>query len=340
MSAFSIRYLRGLKEYVQNRPKGWINVLINQAFASLKIPYSPAMPVTVTIEPINICNLKCEVCETGAGVLQRSKGLMKLEDYKLVIDKIQHHTSQVLLYFMGESFLNPNIYEMIKYTKMKNIWVELCTNGDYIDSAKLAEANPDLVSFNISGLSQEVHDTYRKGSDLGKSLENLRRTVQEKNKLHRTMKINLGLIVMKQNEKQIRGLSKLAGELGVDDYSFISPCVRNYEQGLKYLPENKDYWLYDASKFKKNRILLPRYKKNCSWLWHSYVILWNGDVVPCCRDTDGKFIMGNIFQEDLREIWNNEKYIEFRSKVSKNRESVGICRLCEGYGPPTLFKLS
>ncbi len=341
MSAFTLKkYVFGGYRYLRERPKGWLNVLVNQFFASLNIPYAPMLPVAVTIEPTNVCNLQCEVCETGAGLLKRKKGRMNLENFQRIIDKIYSHTSQLLLYYMGESFLNPYIYDMIKYARKHEMWVELCTNGDLVDPVKLADADPNMVAFNLGGLTQETHEAYRGGGNLKNTLENIRQTLEERETRNGQMKITLGLIVMKHNEREVQNLPIMAEELGVDGYNLMSPCVRNYEQGLKFLPNSEKWWLYDQKIFEQKKLVVPKFSKPCHWLWHSSVVLWNGDLVPCCRDTEGEYTMGNLLKQDLKEIWGSKKYVDFRRMVARNRRNVEICRLCEGYGPPTLYKLA
>jgi radical SAM protein with 4Fe4S-binding SPASM domain len=61
------------------------------------------------------------------------------------------------------------------------------------------------------------------------------------------------------------------------------------------------------------------------------VIHANGDVVPCCRDTKGRHIMGNLLSQDLKDIWNGERYRAFRRKLLADQSGMDICRLCSGY---------
>ncbi len=333
-----LKYVKAAAKYLLKRPKCWLNIAVNQLFAFAKISYAPLPPAAVTIEPINVCDHRCPVCETGANLLQRSKGYMKMETFKEIIDKIHTHTAEILLYYMGEPFLNPHIYDMIEYAKRFNIRTEICTNGKSVDPMMLAEADPDGVSFVVGGVTQKIHEIYRKGGDLNRTLENARKAAEEKRKRNGNMKIVLELIVMKHNEHQTAEFLKLAEKLKLDEARLVSPCVRTYEQGLEYLPKNDQWWLYDRKAFENDGVLKPRSRKPCYWIWHSYVVLWNGDVVPCCRDVEGKYTMGNILKQDIKDIWNSKKYRQFR-KLVVHEGNVDICQLCGGYEPPALFKM-
>ncbi len=46
-------------------------------------------------------------------------------------------------------------------------------------------------------------------------------------------------------------------------------------------------------------------------------IFLDGSVVPCCYDDQGKIIFGNIFKQDVLEIWNSPISFNFRSNVHK-----------------------
>lgn len=323
-----------------NQPKGWTNLVLNQIAAFSHLTFAPALPTYITIEPTNLCDQKCPICETGAGVLNRPQGLISLENFKKIIDKIHSYTNGILFYFMGEPFLNRDAYEMIKYAKSKNIFVESCTNGNLVDGKKLVDSGIDEISFQIGGTTQETHQIYRVGGNLEKTINNIKDAVRRKKETGAKTNIVLGFIVMKHNEHQVNDFWKLSKELGVDRGEIVNPCVNTYQEGKKFLTQNRKYWIYNKELFEKKEILKPLKvpHNSCWWVWHTTVITWDGNVVPCCRDPKAKYIMGNIFKEDLKDIWNNKKYQGFRKQILTNQKNIPLCRLCSGYGVPTLHK--
>ena len=54
-------------------------------------------------------------------------------------------------------------------------------------------------------------------------------------------------------------------------------------------------------------------KMPCYMGWAVCRIMANGDVVPCCKAD--KHPLGNILNRSLSEIWNSERYNEFRKKA-------------------------
>ncbi len=73
-----------------------------------------------------------------------------------------------------------------------------------------------------------------------------------------------------------------------------------------------------------NSFLMP-----CQISQNMMTITVKGNVLPCFEDFNEKNIMGNIFRENLKDIWNNEKYKDFRSKLATGlRHKFSICHAC------------
>ena len=330
-----LKYVYKGAKYISSHPKSWWRIGFNEMAAIMRSPWVPCLPSFVTIEPTNICDMHCRICETGLGILKRDKGSMSLNNFKAIMDRIHPHTNHLIFYFMGEPFLNRDAYQMLSYAKGKNIFVSTCTNGHFINAEALLESEIDEINFQIGGVVQETHEVYRVGGNLDRTFENVREIVRRRKESNGKFKtrIILGFIVMKHNEKEIGEIQKIGQEIGVDEVQIINPCVRTIEQAYEMLPINRKFWIYDEATLKQGRLIHKNRPRNkCWWLWHSTVITWNGDVLPCCRDPQSEFIMGNIFEADLREIWNNSKYLAFRKKILKGQASVPMCDLCSGFG--------
>jgi radical SAM protein with 4Fe4S-binding SPASM domain len=290
-------------------------------------------PMNVTIEPTNVCNLECPVCETGAGVLGRESGSMTLEQFRTIIDKMGAHMNTLMFYFMGEPFLNKHAYEMIRYAKDQGVpFVETTTNGDFVKPEQLVECGLDRISFQIGGMTQRTHQIYRINSTLERVLANLEATLLLKGERRSRLRVESGFILMKHNEHEVPAFLEHMKQLGVDRASVIDPCVRTMEQGRQLLPTDRAHWIYDPEAFERG-VLRPRNVPDnaCPWIYYSLAIHVNGDVVPCCRDPRGEEVMGNIFEQDLDEIWNGDRYKTFRGRILTAQGSVGICRLCSSY---------
>ncbi len=77
------------------------------------------VPYSLSIEATAYCNLRCTMCANRK--LKRKKGYMELDLYKKIIDEVTSVSTNFNLWLngYGESFLNADIFDMIKYAKDK-----------------------------------------------------------------------------------------------------------------------------------------------------------------------------------------------------------------------------
>jgi radical SAM protein with 4Fe4S-binding SPASM domain len=335
-----LRAARLTARLTYHRPRGWWRVLLNQGAALGRTTYAPALPVHISIEPTAHCDMGCPVCETGAEILGRPQGTMSFEAFTRIVDAIHPHAHTIFLYFMGEPFLNKRIYDMIRYAKDRGIYVSLCTNGHFVDPERTVAAGLDEISFQLGGLDQPTHEVYRVRGRLQRQLDNLQALVAEKKRRgSRAPWVQAGFIVMRHNESQVDEFLRVArDEWGVDEAAIIPPCVRTVEQGRQFLTADDRYWFYDRRAFEEHGVLKPKQvmDNRCWWIWHSAMITWNGDVVPCCRDAKGTNVLGNVLEEDFASIWNGPRYRAFRRRILTAQREVAICSLCSSYPVPDL----
>lgn len=335
-----LRLARLTRAALFGRP-GAANALLGLLSARLRTQSAWGTPALLTIEPTNICNHSCLICETGLGILNRPPRSMSLEEFARVLGRFGSQLHTLFFYFMGESFLNREAYRMIRLAADRGIHVHACTNGSHLDPEALVESGIGDIQFQIAGTTPEVHAHYRKGGDLTVVLNNLRSALAHRQRLRaagntaRLPRIGLGFILFKTNEHQLDDFHRLASELGVDEHQVISPCVRTVEQGRELLPTDRNYWVYSPEAFAQGELAMRRPPNNCcEWLYTTMTVQANGDVVPCCRDPKGKHVLGNLLNQPLHEVWNGQKYRALRKAVGSRQRELDLCRLCEGYPAP------
>lgn len=334
----NIRKIKKLVYLIKKKPRGLYHLLLNTLFYYLKIPQVWGTPTHYTIEPINACDMHCAICETGAGVLKRKKMSLSFNEFKIILDKIKAFANTIHLYFMGEPFLNKDIYRMIQLARKHALFVTTCTNGHFIDAEYLVDSGLNEIHFQVGGLDQKMHERYRANGNLKTTLENItavRKEREAKKALY--PRIVFGFIVMKHNEHQVTDVESFARKVGADKVNIIAPCVRTVEQAKQLVPSNEQYVYYDMDALRKNNILKPKGTFYCPWVFNSLVIMANGDIVPCCRDAQGRYVFGNIFRDSLSTIWKSQQFIEFRKKIALEEHYQTLCTLCSGYGIPELY---
>ena len=320
--------------------RGWPSLVWNTAMARARRVGPLLPPVHLAIEPTNACNAHCPVCETGKDEMLRRKGMLDQQAFRGLVDRSARWTNSLFFYFMGEPFLNKNAYEMIRYARSKGIWVDTCTNGDFVDPKGVIYSDINRISFQLGGMTEGSHQRYRVGSSLDKARANLIELIEERRRHPgSTVQIDVGLIVMRHNEHEVDAFLAWAKEIGTDTANIISPCARTMTEAYAYLPRDRQYWFYDEAAFDQGRLapkVIPH--NECLWIWNSLQINWNGDAVPCCRDPNGHHILGNVFEDGVGRVFNGARARAFRRAILERQGEVDICKLCSGYGMPELVK--
>ena len=298
-------------------------------------------PDVIRIEPTGKCNFKCIHCPTGTDPNNRS--ILKIDDFDFFVNQIVSVCGVprvVVLYHGGEPLLNKNIYHFI--LKLKKIGVQkivITTNASLLtreNAQRLIESGIDEVKISLDGDSIDENDRIRVKGDFKECAKNIKVLLEESQKLNK----NINVII-----SNVRILNK--NELD----SFISLKSNNIPPPrylLKYFDNEKNMLTFRSiptmvwpgfEKFGEMFKVKGTEKKPtyCSNLFETFTILTNGDVVVCCYDLRGEVILGNIYQDNALDIWNNSKYTKIREDFKKSIYN-DFCSKCTVVSPVYLCR--
>ncbi|MBN2000406.1 radical SAM protein, partial [candidate division KSB1 bacterium] len=206
-------------------------------------------PPIVNVEPTNLCNLKCPLCTTGSGDMQRPRGKMNFEIYRRFVDQVADKTIYMTLYHQGEPYLLKDFNRFVRYAKDKGMYVNTSTNAHFFEkksAREVVDSGLDSMIISLDGVTQDSYSRYRVGGSLETVLNGIRRLVDAKKQHNsKTPYLFLQFLVMKHNESEIPAVKKLAKELGVDRLLIKTIQVMTVEEAHEWLPEEKKYRRYD-----------------------------------------------------------------------------------------------
>jgi radical SAM protein with 4Fe4S-binding SPASM domain len=193
---------------------------------------------------------------------------------------------------------------------------------------KTVQSKLDKLIISIDGTTQDTYEQYRIGGTLSKVIEGTKNIVSAKKKLQsKTPHLVFQFLVVKPNEHQLNDVKQLAKELGVDEVVFKTAQVYDFKNGNSLIPDNIKYSRYkknsDGTYAIKNKLL-----NQCWRMWSSCVITWDGLVVPCCFDKDAKHQLGDLKQQQFKDVWISQPYQIFRKSILKSRQEIDICKNC------------
>ena len=288
-------------------------------------------PVSVSLEPVNRCNLGCTECPAGRHTLTRPRGTMSQALFNSALDQLLPELAYATLYFQGEPYLHPGFTEMAREAGKRGLYTASSTNGHFLDAESAREtvhSGLDRLIVSIDGYDQESYAAYRAGGSLAKVVGGIKALAEAKRNMRsRKPYIVAQCLLLSTTQDRQEEVRKLAREAGADRVEFKTAQFCDFENGHPLMPEER-YSRYRKDARTGRYVIKNPLRNGCFRMWSSCVITWDGLVVPCCYDKDAAHVMGDLNRQSFAEIWNGEKYREFRKKILHDRKSVDICQNC------------
>jgi len=257
--------------------------------------------------------------------MTREVGFMDLDLFRSAVDQVCDYSSSIRLHNMGESLFHKRIDELIAYARLRGLHTVLSTNASALTiraGQRILEAGLDRLLISFDGANKSTYEYFRQGARYDKVLEKVEAFLALKRERKSARPhVTMSLINMPMTRGEMKDFERQWADR-VDAIRFKPP--RNWDGSSKRI--NSLVHLTD-----RRQNLGP-----CSWLWSSLVVLWDGRVVPCCMDYDGKAVLGNIKDKPLSEIFNDRPIQELRRLHLEGR--VSESRLCRGCSAPTEIK--
>lgn len=298
-------------------------------------------PMMAQLEITRNCNQHCFFCFRHCNPHQKFID-RPMKDWKFVVDKLIEIGVRELNFSGGEIFLFKNASKLFKYSKKKGIKKIVANTNGFIDFSDYDLSNIDELVFSVHGIGR-LHDKIVGANGSFKALE---KAMSHVLRYGREFKVGINTVVVPQN---ITALSEIydhfkdkefifhAFNLSIDQENLpnklqeYESLFRKYFKFLRTVPEKKrklrhgmqNIFIRDKDFF-HSPIPLP----HCAAGKYKLVIDYRGDVYPCRYFQNEKFLCGNIFKQDLADIWRTGKGFKFfRDIVLKNELSLG-CQDC------------
>lgn len=294
-------------------------------------------PSKILFEPTSSCNLKCPLCPTGRGTLNRADGFMSLDQFKGIIDEIAPYTTHVEMGGYGEPLLNENIFPMIRYATDKGIYVNMHSNVNLIDTPEkvrdLVASGLYHLTLSVDGATQKTYHRYRVGGNVETVVANAKAIMQERNRSGSERPfVTMQTVVTKVNEHEVDQIREIAEDVGVDAYKAkkASLSMTRPKGAADVAPSIISHWLPSKRYHRHNTTVDKMNFNGCDWLYKRCLVYWNGDITTCCFDASAVNKMGNIFEAgSFWNVWNGPVYQKVRREVNTDiRSADPLCSVC------------
>lgn len=287
------------------------------------------------------CNQKCLHCYAAGQTYSDTKEL-STEEWKKVIDKCKKAFIAQLTFTGGEPTKRADLVELIEYSK----WfiTRLNTNGVLLTKElcqELYNASLDSVQVTFYSANREEHNKLVGANNFDKTVEGIKNAIEA----GLPISINTPLCSLNKNYKETL---KFLNGMGIKYVScsglIITGNATKNESKETQLSEEELYnILKEATEYAKENLMeisftSPGWIKekklkelgldipSCGACLSNMAIAPDGEVVPCQSWLGKDAGLGNILQNEWKNIWNNPKCKQQRRYSAK---TFGVCPLKE-----------
>ena len=280
-----------------------------------KFKYPLSFPVHIDLEINSNCNYRCLFCPHGTGEMRNDMPMMNLETVEKILDELaKNKVYSIKFNWRGEPALYPHLIDITAYAKKVGIKeVQINTNGCLFDEQKIRDfikAGIDRVIFSLDATTADVYSKIRIGGDFDRVVNNIKTFDLIRKELHQDKPfIRVQMVRTELNKHQVEDYKKMWQ--GIADDIRISD-VTNRGQGDS---------LQVGDQFSVGRVCCPQ-------PWQRMIISCEGKVLMCCSDWFEDYILGDIKESSLKEIWQSQKLKKVRKLLKQENFNFKPCKDC------------
>ena len=304
-------------------------------------------PVIYNIETTNACNMRCEMCPRTT-MMTRKIETLDQETFEKVADKITPFSSEewktwelfveenykiaphemsenhfflyiipkiIQLHGYGDPLLDKRMADRVKILSEKGFSTYFSCNPANIDINKnleMFENGLDYIKYSIETVDDALHKKIRgKASNFSESYKRLLKLLKEKEKNNYKTTVVITMLDLNRSNQQ-------------EEYEKL----RNAFEGLDvyiYLKSQDQQWYQNKNEGTKS----VHWSEFCQHPWISMTIKSNGEGAMCMEDFNNEIILGDARKESLYDIWNGEKYQQFRKDHFSLTRGIKCTEQCD-----------
>ena len=304
-------------------------------------------PVIYNIETTNACNMNCEMCPRTT-MMTRGIETLDQKTFENIVDQITPFSAKewktwesfveekykiapnemsenhfflyiipkvIQLHGYGDPLLDKRMADRVKILSEKGFSTYFSCNPANIDINKNLEMfdnGLDYIKYSIETVDDVLHKKIRgKASDFSESYKRILKLLEEKEKHNYKITVVITMLDLHRSNQRDE-FDKLSKAFeGLDVYIYLKSQDQQWYQN-KYEGTNSVHW-----------------SEVCQHPWMSMTIKSNGEAAMCMEDFNNEIILGDARKESLYEIWNGEKYKQFRKDHFELTPGIKCTEQCE-----------
>lgn len=272
------------------------------------------IPRTMRIEISNVCNERCSICPYMN--MKRKKWYM---DEAIFEKALQEHSKifDANLLFpanVWEPLIDTRIYSFIYKAKSSYNYKHIAM---FSNATLLSKDNFDLLV--TSWLTELMLTLHGLKEDNFKNITWFNDYPTVRNNIINAMRAN------KEKNMPVKIFLDIYSEYPVDEVNKDEIVHVANECWVKLsILQMKDThtWWWKINAVRKRSIW-------CKRIYDQFWVLWNWDIVPCCIDVEWDYLLGNIQEKTLQEIFSDTSYLKLITlEKDKKISDLKLCEYC------------
>ena len=264
----------------------------------------------IYVEITNYCNLSCSFCSKD----KRDKKEMSVDEFKVVIEKIQDYTKNIYLHVKGEPLLHSNLDEILSICEENNLNIRITTNGTLLSKKKDILMKHNIKQINVSLHSENNYPNYFE--DVFNTCDILSTKTTIIYRLWTLETLNLDKLSTKIVDK-------------INSHYHLSTVIVDKIMKEKNIKISKNIYIDKDYEFTWPKITNKKSDiGTCLGTKTHIAILSNGNITLCCLDSEGIVKLGNIFRDDLSSVINSKLFKDINNGFKNNKLICDLCKSC------------
>ncbi len=324
-------------------------------------------PAVLLLDLTNHCNFRCEFCFQH-GDLTARKGVMDTDLALRVIDQSVDAgiATEVATSVFGEALMHPEFFRIADHAVKRGLTVSVNTKGGTLDTETARRLFDVGVHTLIISLNTPDEKSWQvnhgpPGLDFAGHLRRIEQTLEQK--VASGARTHVYLYAMNTHFSRPRGLAfiedhatalKVLSEWREVCAGIASRHGKPLPPSLEQLAGGEDLvkrkWPVDQGVvllpgielvFKEghmwgNRMLepglevVPATRGFCPLPWVQVVVQWNGDCSICCLDYNRDFVVGNVRDMTVAEVFHGPALQQVRARMAAGHIDHPMCQACLG----------
>ena len=343
-TSFVIETIKKTKNFLISSNKKTKSINNYNPLDYIKIQYSENLknellnPFYLDIILSKKCNFKCFYCYNETEKINN-----KLLSKKLlinIIDQAKKLEIQQIYLNGGEPFLHPDILDIIKYIKSRDIFVNISTNASLLNKQYITALSKEIDVIQVSLDSNKPnihHNMTRSNNTFEKIIDNIKLLISK------GIMVRTNAVITLENYPFVEEYIDYMINIGVFE---IRITLQDYESCEK---STSTFHIFNSEQinilkeliickkkeknFERINLVIAKTKKwenkndiiKCPNIKNTITIFPNGNVGVCDRiENDKNLIYGNINNESLSDLWYGKRHLN----LIKNITDKSDCKKC------------